>query len=46
MATVEFEGVRKAFGATMVIHGANLKIADGEFLVLVGPTCSSVARSG
>ena len=38
MATVEFEGVRKAFGATMVIHGADLKIADGEFLVLVGPS--------
>ena len=38
MATVEVRGVKKAYGATAVIHGVNIKIDDGEFVILVGPS--------
>ena len=38
MASVEIREVRKAFGATSVIHGVNVSIRDGEFVVLVGPS--------
>src|ERR1043165_366684 len=30
--------VRKAFGATHVLHGISVDIRDGEFVVLVGPS--------
>ena len=38
MASVAIRGVRKAFGATSVIHGIDISIRDGEFVVLVGPS--------
>ncbi len=38
MASVAIRDVRKAFGATHVIHGVNITINDGEFVVLVGPS--------
>jgi multiple sugar transport system ATP-binding protein len=38
MASVEICDVRKAFGATSVIHGVDVSIGDGEFVVLVGPS--------
>jgi ABC-type sugar transport system ATPase subunit len=38
VAAVELSGVIKAFGATKVIHGIDLVIRDGEFVVLVGPS--------
>ena len=38
MAAVTLKGVRKAFGATQVVHGVDVDIADGEFCVLVGPS--------
>jgi multiple sugar transport system ATP-binding protein len=38
MAKVSIRGVRKTFGATDVIHGVDLEITDGEFVVLVGPS--------
>ena len=38
MASVAIRDVRKAFGATHVIHGVNIAIDDGEFVVLVGPS--------
>src|SRR5690242_10691714 len=38
MASVSFNGVEKAFGATKVIHGISFDIRDGEFMVLVGPS--------
>lgn len=38
MATVEIRGVKKAYGATPVIHGVDVNIEDGEFVVLVGPS--------
>ena len=38
MADVVIKGVAKAFGDTQALIGLDLTIADGEFLVLVGPT--------
>ena len=38
MATVELDEVVKRYGDVEVIHGADLRIDDGEFLVLVGPS--------
>ena len=38
MASVAIRDVRKAFGATSVIHGVDISIRDGEFVVLVGPS--------
>jgi multiple sugar transport system ATP-binding protein len=38
MAEVAFVDVEKRYGAVKVISGLNLKIADGEFAVLVGPS--------
>ena len=38
MATVSFDGARKAFGAHEVLKGVSLDVADGEFVILVGPS--------
>src|ERR1035438_1925248 len=38
VASVEIREVRKAFGSTSVIHGVDVSIRDGEFVVLVGPS--------
>ena len=38
MATVSIREVRKAFGATQVLHGVNVEVEDGEFVILVGPS--------
>ncbi|MDR7031001.1 ABC transporter ATP-binding protein [Rhizobium rosettiformans] len=38
MATVSFDGTRKAFGAHEVLKGVSLDVADGEFVILVGPS--------
>ena len=38
MASVAIRDVRKAFGPTEVIHGVDIDIGDGEFVVLVGPS--------
>jgi multiple sugar transport system ATP-binding protein len=38
MATVAFQNIQKAFGATKVIHGIDFQIEEGEFMVLVGPS--------
>lgn len=38
MATVDIRGVKKAYGSTAVIHGVDVEIRDGEFVVLVGPS--------
>src|SRR5207237_4799915 len=38
MASVGIRDVRKAFGTTHVIHGVDISIGDGEFVVLVGPS--------
>ena len=36
MATLNIQGVTKAFGATHVLHGIDLDVADGELIVIVG----------
>jgi len=38
VATVEIRSVRKHFGAVEVIHGVDVGIGDGEFVILVGPS--------
>ncbi len=38
MATVSIRTVRKAFGSTEVLHGVNVEVDDGEFVILVGPS--------
>ena len=38
MASVAIRDVRKSYGATDVIHGVDISITDGEFVVLVGPS--------
>ena len=38
MASVEIRDVKKAYGATQVIHGVSVDIEDGEFVILVGPS--------
>lgn len=38
MASVSFRGVKKNFGATPVIHGFDMAVEDGEFIVIVGPS--------
>src|SRR5919107_4588018 len=38
MAEVTIRDLRKAYGGMEVIHGVNLDISDGQFVVLVGPS--------
>ncbi len=38
MASVVIRDVKKSFGATPIIHGVNIDIQDGEFVILVGPS--------
>ena len=38
MADVNIHELRKAYGALEVIHGVDVEIPDGEFVVLVGPS--------
>ncbi len=38
MASIDIENVQKSYGAVKVLHGVDLRIRDGEFIVLVGPS--------
>ena len=38
MGHLALRGIRKRFGETAVIHGLDLDVQDGEFLVFVGPS--------
>jgi len=38
LATVALRDLVKTFGKTEVLHGINLEVKDGEFVVLVGPS--------
>ncbi|MBM7046039.1 MULTISPECIES: ABC transporter ATP-binding protein [Rhizobium] len=40
MAVIELNNIRKSFGALDIIHGLDLRIEDGEFVVFVGPSGS------
>ena len=36
MATLQLDGLQKSFGATKILQGIDLTLADGEMLVIVG----------
>jgi ABC-type sugar transport system ATPase subunit len=38
MADVSLRGVRKSYGSVEVVHGVDLEIKSGEFVVFVGPS--------
>src|SRR3954447_4518169 len=38
MASVGLRGVRKSYGEVEVVHGVDLEIEDGAFVVLLGPS--------
>ncbi len=38
MASIELSGIGRSFGAVKAVSGLNLQVADGEFLVLLGPS--------
>jgi multiple sugar transport system ATP-binding protein/alpha-glucoside transport system ATP-binding protein len=38
MAEVTLRGIRKSYGTMEVVHGVDLDIASGEFVVFVGPS--------
>ena len=38
MAIIELKNIEKSFGTNKVINNFNIKINDGEFVVLVGPS--------
>ncbi|RUX03779.1 sugar ABC transporter ATP-binding protein, partial [Mesorhizobium sp. M2A.F.Ca.ET.037.01.1.1] len=38
MAQVAISSVAKAFGTVKVLHEVSVDIADGQFVVLVGPS--------
>ena len=41
MGRIVLQSVRKAFGEVVIIPSIDLEIADGEFVVFVGPSCRS-----
>ena len=38
MANLQFKALRKSFGDLEILHGIDLEIEDGEFIVFVGPS--------
>lgn len=38
MASIQVQNVTKAYGAMQVLHGIDIDIPDGEFVILVGPS--------
>ncbi|QCJ00296.1 ABC transporter ATP-binding protein [Agrobacterium larrymoorei] len=38
MAGLSINNVKKSFGAVDIIHGVDVEIGDGEFVILVGPS--------
>lgn len=40
MADIQLKHLRKAYGETVILHDVNLRVQDGEFLVVVGPSGS------
>ena len=38
MASVSISSLTKSFGKTEILHGIDLDISDGEFIVIVGPS--------
>ena len=38
MSEIRLEKVRKAYGPVVAVHGVDLTIHDGEFVVFLGPS--------
>ena len=38
MSTLQLQSIRKSFDQTRVIHGVDLSVGEGEFVVFVGPS--------
>ncbi len=38
MATLSFDGLKKRYDQVEVLHGVDLEVGDGEYLILVGPS--------
>ncbi|GLQ53354.1 ABC transporter ATP-binding protein [Devosia nitrariae] len=38
MASIALQDIRKSYGTVPVIHGVDVEVEDGEFVVLVGPS--------
>ncbi|MGO4198068.1 ABC transporter ATP-binding protein [Rhizobium sp. YAF28] len=38
MASIDIKNIQKSYGHMSVLHGVDLEIKDGEFVVLVGPS--------
>jgi multiple sugar transport system ATP-binding protein len=38
MASIDIQNIKKAYGHVQVLHDVDLRIKDGEFIVLVGPS--------
>ena len=38
MALVEIRNITKTYGKTEVLHGIDMEVGDGEFIVIVGPS--------
>ena len=38
MADISIRGLRKSFGRSEIVHGIDLDISDGEFVVVLGPS--------
>ncbi len=38
MSSLVLRGIRKSFASTPVLHGIDLEVGDGEFVVFVGPS--------
>lgn len=44
MAELSLSNIVKRFGGFEIIHGANLEVKDGEFVVFVGPPAAASPR--
>ena len=40
MATLELQNIKKSFGAVEVIQGIDIRVDEGEFIVIVGPSAA------
>ncbi len=38
MAGLILKNIQKSFGKTKVLHGIDMEVIDGEFIVIVGPS--------